>query len=183
MLVQCFILRQDVGLKFKLVFTYCNPQIDPSSSLCRGSRRTISNLERQIRNNCLNFFFYKLTCWNPVPSQPYCTGTAVLWVRSIFQVGGIWAAGVWLFIQTEHVGGMKSGSLLQVDGVLYPLHFFKMQWVYCLHLSLLYTYSEHDCLFGFLFIFPDTLNRIQTQICSSGCCLLDFLIVENYLIA
>lgn len=129
------------------------------------------------------FFFYKLTCWNPVPSQPYCTGTAVLWVRSIFQVGGIWAAGVWLFIQTEHVGGMKSGSLLQVDGVLYPLHFFKMQWVYCLHLSLLYTYLEHDCLFGFLFIFPDTLNRIQTQICSSGCCLLDFLIVENYLIA
>lgn len=88
------------------------------------------------------FFFFacKLICRNPVPSQPYCTGSAVLWVRSIFQVGDIWAAGVWLFIQTEHVGGMKSGSLLEVDGVLYPLHFFKMQWVYCLHLSLLYTY-------------------------------------------
>lgn len=39
--------------------------------------------------------------------------------------------------------------------------------------------SEHNCLFGFLFIFPEPLNRIQTQIYSSGCCSLDFFLWKD----
>lgn len=98
-----------------------------------------------IRNNRLNYFFTcKLICWNPVPFpscdfQPYCTGSAVLWVGSFLQIGDTWAAGVWLFIQTERVGGMKPGFLLQVIGDWHPLHFLKMQWVCCFYLCFLYT--------------------------------------------
>lgn len=135
-----------------------------------------------IRNNHLNYFFTcKLICWNPAPFpscdfQPYCTGSAVLWVRSFLQIGDTWAAGVWLFIQTERVGGMKPGFLLQVIGDWHIFIYSKCNEFVAFICVFCTPISERNCLFGFLFVFPEPLNRVQTQICSSGCCLLDFLL-------
>lgn len=79
---------------------------------------------------------------------------------------------------------METAFLLQVDGVLYPLHFLKMQRVYCLHLSLLHTHFRAQ-LFVWLSFYISRAFKQSTNTNMFFWMLFIglFFIVESYLIA
>lgn len=142
-----------------------------------------------IRNNCPNTFSAcKIICLNPVPFpfplhdfQPSCTGSAVLWVRRYVQMG-IHMSN-WGFVVCSNQSMLVAWSLasffrLMVTRVLSIAskcsEFITSICLHCIPIS------ENIHLFGLLFVFPEPLDRVWTQLCTSGCFWLYFLLWKKF---